>query len=447
MPTIIGVIFFCLGTYYFFWEEDGLLGLLLIASVFQASSAVDIANRGIQPYYVIATFILVRAAANLLLGRRQPKSMPKHKWLLLFGSIAISSAFILPFVFSGIPVYDAKVGIDEGGTIRPALQFGLNNVAQAGFLAWHIATAYAVLAIPFSARKVRRAYIYAFYLIVFFVAAQSIFNLAGIPFPDSLLRNNPGYGISDPSFISHGMRSPGSFAEPSFAGAFLTFYCIGFTAEYLAGKGSAARVLISLAATGVVSSSGSLLVVGLCIFALFVRYSPYRLPWYINIRRARRISLILFLAIAPLVLSLVVSSAARQLLFQYTVEKGDSSSFFNRTAADLYALQLLPQSDWIGVGLGSNRGSSMLTTLLSNVGIIGVLAFGIFYFGVFARVPKEYSFFKWAAFALLLNMCLNIPDVTFPIVWISIMLAVQFGEDRGAVRPILKGTNLTLAHI
>ncbi|HTF71750.1 MAG TPA: hypothetical protein VK638_54695 [Edaphobacter sp.] len=438
MPTIIGGIFFIFGLYYFFLKEEGLLGLLIIASVFQASSAVNIAERGIQPCYVIATFIIARAIVNYTLGVRLKKIMPKNNWLLLFGVIAVVSAFILPVIFSGIPVYDPKGGIDEGGTMRPPLRFGLNNVAQAGFLIWHIVTVYALLAIKFSAKKTYKAYIWAFYLIVIFVAAQSICQLVGIPFPDSLIRNNPGYGMSDPRFMSNGLRSPGTFAEPSFAGAFLVFYCVGFMAEYLEGKGSVARVLVSIVANGIVASSGSLFALFLCVLALFVRYFPYRIPWYINIRRTKKLALISFVVVAPMVLGLLVSSASRRILIEYTVAKGDSSSFFNRTAADLYALQLLPRTGWIGVGLGSNRGSSLITTLLSNVGIVGVLAFCMFYFGVFFKLPREYAWYRWASFALFLNMCIDVPDVTFPMFWISIMLAVQFIEDKRLIYPSLQ---------
>jgi hypothetical protein len=136
---------------------------------------------------------------------------------------------------------------------------------------------------------------------------------------------------------------------------------------------------------------------------------------------------------APAALALTFFSGYRETLMTLTVSKGDSSSFFNRTASDLYALQLLPQTHWIGVGLGSNRASSLFTTLLSNVGIVGVLAFGAFYIKLFAKLPEEHNWLKWAGYALLLNMCIGIADVTIPILWIPILLAVQFSP--AAPRP------------
>jgi hypothetical protein len=446
MPTIIGAIFFCSGLYFFLFKEDGLLGLLIISSIFEASSAINVGQRGIQPYYLVAAFIIARGFVKWALGAGPRESIPQRRWLLAFGVIGVLSAFVLPAIFAGVPIYDSKVGIDESLFIRPPLQFGLNNIGQAGFLAWHIATALAVLSIPASKKKILRAYILAFYLVLLVVVGQVACQRMGIAFPDALIRNNPGYLLSNLTMLgSSGARNPGTFTEPSYAGAFFAMYCLGFIVEYLKGKGSAARVLISLIASGMVASTTSLLVIALLAPLAILCYSPFRFPWYVNVRKTRRIALVVFLVIAPMLLILVISPEYRQLLIVLTVAKGDSSSFFNRTAADLFALQLLPQSHWIGVGLGSNRASSMLTTLLSNVGIMGVFAFGVFYIKLFGKLPEQYAWLRWAGFALLLNMCIGIADVTSPILWIPILLAIRFSREKPIEQPTQLRGNLVLA--
>jgi hypothetical protein len=440
MPTIIGVIFFCCGAYCFVLRQDGLLGLLVIASIFQAASAINIGERGIQPYYVVAAFLIARAMVNWVLGRRSRVRMPRSGWLALFGAIAIASAFILPVVFAGIPVYDPKIGIDEGLLVQPPLAFGLNNIAQAAFLVCQIATAYAVLAIGFTSNKTRRMYLWAFYLVVLIVAAQSVCQLTGVPFPKSLILNNPGYSLWDLGGGVGGTRNPGTFSEPSFAGGFLAMCCVGFLAQYLAGKGGALHLIISLVASGLVASAGSLLTISFFALALLVRYFPFRPPWHINVGRTKRLIWLALLVAAPLAFALL-SSGYRDALMTNTVSKGDSLSFINRTASDLFALQLLIRSHGMGVGLGSNRASSLLTTLLSNVGIAGTLAFGVFYFKMFAGLSKEYAWLKWAAFALVVNMCINIPDLTIPILWLPIMLAIQFSSGEKPVRRQLRGVD------
>jgi hypothetical protein len=430
MPTVIGVVFFICAAYCFLFREDSLLGLLLIATTFEAASAINIGERGIQPYYVIAMFIIARALANQMLGTRTARTLQESNWLLIFGAIAIASAFVLPVVFAGIPIYDPKIGIDEGLFIRPPLTLNLNNVAQAGYLACHIATAFALLSIKFSPTKTRRAFLWAFYIEVFFVSAESFCQLAGIQFPLSLILNNPGYALWTNAQEGYGTRNPGTFTEPSLAGAFLLLYCVGFLTQYLARNGKAIRVIISIVASGMVASSTSLFTLCLAPFVILVRYSPFRFPWYINLRQTKRIVWILFLLVTPLMLVLLFSAGYREILTVLTVSKGESGSFINRTAADLYSLQLLLQTHGLGVGLGSNRSSSLLATLLSNVGVAGTLAFGVFCFRLFVKLPEDYSWYKWAAFAFFVNIGIGVADITMPMLWCFIFLAIQFSSDK-----------------
>jgi hypothetical protein len=142
------------------------------------------------------------------------------------------------------------------------------------------------------------------------------------------------------------------------------------------------------------------------------------------------------------VLALLVSPSYRDALIGLTVSKGDTGSFVNRTASDLYGLELFVHTYGLGLGLGSNRASSLLTTLLSCVGLLGTLAFGIFYFKLFTNLPKEYAWLKWAAFALLLNMCIDISDVTFPILWLPIFLAIQVRSQGEQISPKVESHSL-----
>src|ERR1700760_4274162 len=102
MPTLIGVIFFGVSVYCFLWKEDSLFGLLIIAASLQASSAINVGERGIGPYYVVAAFIILRGACKLALGIHANLSIRHGKWLMLFGTIAVASAVVYPVVFAGI---------------------------------------------------------------------------------------------------------------------------------------------------------------------------------------------------------------------------------------------------------------------------------------------------------------------------------------------------------
>ena len=432
MPTIIGAIFFCFAAYFFFFKEDLLFGLLLISCVFEAASAINVGERGIQPYYIVAVFVIARAIVNKLFGIAGNKATPPYKWLLLFGVVAIVSAFISPIIFAGIPIYDPKIGIDDGLFIRPPLRFGLNNIIQSCYLAVHIATAFSLLAIKFSPTKTRRAFLLAFYIEVSFIFAESFCQLAGLSFPLSLVLNNPGYALWENSMEAYGTRNPGTFSEPSLAGVFLTLYCAAFLAQYFSHKGGSAKVVISLLAMGMVASTSSLFAVSLTLVALLISYPPFRAPWYINLSQAKRILWILLLIVTPFVLVLLLSSGFRAVLTTVTVTKGETGSFINRTASDLYSLQLLFQTYGIGVGLGSNRTSSFLSTSLSNIGVLGTLAFVVFCYKLVAGL-QEHVWLKWALLAFFLNMAISIADMTIPLFWCPILLALRFSlkeQDR-----------------
>lgn len=447
MPTVIGVIFFCFGMYFFFFKEDSLLGLLFIATTFEAASAINFGERGVQPYYVVAGFIILRGLVNRLLGIRLDRKIPHGKLLLIFGAIAIVSAVVLPVLFAGIPIYDRKIGIDDGLFIRPQLRLGIDNLVQPFYLACHVATVFALVSIRFSAIKTYRAYLWAFYIEVFFVSAESFCQLAGIPFPLSLVLNNPGYALWTNAQEGYGTRNPGTFSEPSLAGAFLLLYCLGFLAQYLARNGNAIRAIMALVASAMVASSTSLAILCLSPFPLLLRYSPFRFPWYIDLRQIRRIGLILFFSVVPLICILVLFSGYREVLTVLTVSKGESGSFINRTAADLYSLELLFRTYGLGVGLGSNRPSGMLAMLLSNVGIAGTGVFLVFYFRLFGGLPKEYAWFRWAALALFLNVAISISDATTPLLWMPIIFATQIGSKKAALPHAPDSHDLTPANV
>ena len=434
MPTVIGGIFFCLAVYCFLFKEEWLFGLLMLAVVFEAASAINFGDRGIQSYYIVSLFVVARGLFKWSGGAGSQRRMPQGTWLLAFAGIVVASAIVLPIVFAGIPVYDPKIGIDDGLFIRPPLTLGLNNFIQAAFLVWHIATAYALLAIKTPSDKAYRAYLWAFYIVVLIVVAESVCQLIDIPFPHSVFLNNPGYSLWGREGEVAGMRNPGTFSEPSLAGGFLAMYVLGFLAKYLSGKGDKIRVIISLAASGLVTSGGSLFTITLITPFLLLRYWPFRLPMIVNTSRMKRLAWVLVLFSVPALLLLIAPAGYTETIMTNTVSKGESSSFIDRTAADLYAIELLIRTDGLGVGMGSNRASSLITTLLSNVGLAGFLVFGVYVFRLFGRLPEEYAWLKWGAAALLLNMCMNIPDFTAPMLWFPILLAIQFSSNARLIR-------------
>ena len=60
------------------------------------------------------------------------------------------------------------------------------------------------------------------------------------------------------------------------------------------------------------------------------------------------------------------------------LEKQQSSSFAQRTGADMMAIDIAIDTGGIGIGLGSHKPNNLVMTLLSNTGIFGLLMFAVF---------------------------------------------------------------------
>ncbi len=113
----------------------------------------------------------------------------------------------------------------------------------------------------------------------------------------------------------------------------------------------------------------------------------------------------------------------------YLLNKSESMSFSSRTTADIHALKLFIESYGLGVGLGSNRPSSLVPYLLSQCGIIGTVAF--FYF-IFSILKFTYDTLKRTQYfgyffllpTILIAQLIAYPDITNPTLWQFIYIAI-----------------------
>jgi hypothetical protein len=100
-------------------------------------------------------------------------------------------------------------------------------------------------------------------------------------------------------------------------------------------------------------------------------------------------------------------------------------------------LQIFVKTHGIGIGLGSHKANSLLLTLLSNTGFIGVLLFGAFSWTLLRwkparRVPSARPFQLGLAGLLAIHLFSN-PNLSSLTLWIGMggMLALQ-ARDRTA---------------
>ena len=432
MPTLLGIIFLFLGLYFFKKKPEKLSGLLIVSSIFGAGSVVNFGKRGLQPFYLIGILLMAQRFLSWVQTSRTRRGFQGRLTMTLFAAVAILGAIILPHLFAGVPVYDPSQGIDAGLFVRPPLSFKFSNVVQSFFLIIDLAVVYiAVTAKESSDRTLEQSFDLAFYLLVSYVFVQAVFKSAGVDFfVDKLIRNNPGYYVTDLDMTPGPLRVPGTFSEPSMAGASLCMFAVGYLADILLNGRSYMKFFVSLMGTMIVLSSGSLAAMALVVPCLLLARPPYRLPWHLNLTVLKRV-LIVLAPVVLVVLTVFGVPTLREEILHFTVDKGASVSFVSRAASDLYALQLTSMTHGLGVGLGSNRPSSLLTMLLSNVGVVGSTLFFFMIARLLKNTPMSKQWARWSVVGVILAMIFGVPDCTFPVMWAGLVLCVYPSRPSG----------------
>jgi hypothetical protein len=421
MLTIQGIVFIPLALFFFFLRPRLLFPLLIVSAVFEASSVVSSGEFGIQPYYCVATLFVIRF---LVFGTPVMRFANRSfTWLWIsFVSISWISSLTFPFIFVGVPVIDPRIGMEEFILQGPTpLRFQLSNIVQPAFLTLNVLVLLASAKADLSVAKAHKAFMWSAYLIILIIFSQASCFLLGLQFPVKLLNNNPGYSIV--LLNSEQLRPGGSFTEPSVAGAVLAALFAAFLWEHFRGKRSLLKSGVTLLACLLVASTSSLLAVIIVSLVLIFAYPAVRLPWFIRLDRLKRLSV--FLISAVLFSALLFVPSLRAILLSQTQEKIGSHSALVRLGADAFSFNLVRQTYGLGVGLGSNRPSSFVAALLSQVGIGG---FALFVFAAWKTLwplRRDYRWIGMAALGLLLSMAFGVPDLSFSFLWILFALATQ----------------------
>jgi len=393
---------------------QGVLCAWMLASVFQAA-AFAIGSFYLPVSVALQLFAALLFAVNLamqrglLIGRNMAHPL---FWATLLLGYSIFSAVFFPRIFEGLYVLSPSGGIDDEIASPTPLSFSKGNVAQSLYLALNVVTLFAVATIrsEIFGRSLLKWWLISGVVAAAFSVYQKLSFQFGIYYPSDLIFSNQGYSIGNDQAEAGVNRVNAVFTEPSTAGnyfgclfAFCLFQLVGrwnwmrFTQSVLfayctyltASSIGYLEMIFALGLVGVSSAIGNrLIVVGAALGAT---------------------------AVAGVLL-------AGELIRSLTLDKVETLSFLNRTTADLMSLQLLLETSFMGAGLGSNRPSSFITYLLSNVGIAGFLLFGLLVWTI-ARSAKATGELRtqqallFSLLTLLAGKVLGIPDLNSPSLW------------------------------
>lgn len=357
-------------------------------------------------------------------------------WYTAFTLLAVVSAITLPVIFDGILVYAPKGGIDEQYFSRSILHLSAANFSQAVFLILYwVSTMYFITKkIPVPEVYFEKAYLWTGAVVLFFGYYQAISIATGIYYPKDILLNNTSYGIADEVNIGILPRIHSVFTEPSFYAMFLVGMFAWVYIKFLAESKKFMRLrwvgLLVLVAVGLFFSASTTGYVAVVLF--FGLHSIYTLFSGRN-RSHLKFVLIFIVVIFGGCVALYFFVDGFDVIFDLVLlSKGESDSSLHRLASDAFAFSILHETYYLGAGLGSNRPSSMIALLVSNVGVIGTIfalftSYMLMTRGIAARqgindlrLLSGVEATGWALVAMLISKIIAGPDLNFPPMWILI---------------------------
>jgi hypothetical protein len=447
--TAFGSLFLPLILFVFLFRRGWLLPLLVVSVVLQ-SPAVGVfhwagASYGITPFLAVSALVALDFAWRWRrgYGSAWPAPGPLRRLLLLwlvFGGVAIAGALALPWAFRGVAVISPldKAGISA--VMSPLLP-SINHLAQVVNLALILVSMFWVLQQRNDANLARRLWIgvIAAVLVSVVVGLQQRLGWNGlVPLWDTFWASNPTYDQDYRTWVGVVRRVSWPFVDPTYGSAWYAAVFGGFSAMFLAGMQRNRALLGALLA--LFALGNSLGGVGLFTLLAWAVLALCAAAWVFLIRPEWRGMLAYRLVLAALVglcLALAVHLVLRHdglIGNAGTVLRGTFDNWarhlfgVQRSHADIRAVGLLRDTWGLGVGMGSNRASSYLATLLGNTGVLGAALFltaCAYQLRLLSKVALKgraiAMFFLGSSVSALITMVVAIPDQNWPVFWILVL--------------------------
>lgn len=461
--TFMGEIVIPLSLVVFVLKPKYLLFLLLVMSVFHAASVLNGLigdfQFGVSPYYFVALCIAVKLFTSVLLRQQKLLRIDVSAKLLLrlliiFWLWSALSSFLLPNIFQGLEIYSPRLGLDAqyGGGVP--LKWTLSNLAQAIYLTLNVAVIVYALIVHqnYPIHLLIMGMKVAIVIVCMLGICQVLFSYAGLQFPYQILNSNIVYYQGYDQYMKFMRRLVCSFTEPSVAGAFLASVEVGLLSIFMQNslqKGQKILLIVflflildllmrTIATTGYVSLMLGIILLLFCYSPLSKNRQLVK-KWSIYITGVTIVFVIITItsSIFLVPVDMNVSEAIegtyltiiKQILTAF-VKNTESDSFIHRIAADIHAIKVFVSTYGFGVGLGSNRSSSLIATLLSTIGLVGTSLFIAIVFWILVNLSKLRSqdicnFTFWSLLTLMIAQFIAIPDINFPPMWVFIILAIN----------------------
>ena len=353
---------------------------LAIGGATSAGAFVTVGATSVPTFYVaalggIALFVVARLLEPGPVDAVRFRDVPGVMLLSVFFVWSLLVIGLSPLIFNGARLVSPTAKQLIAGVITSS------NIAQLSYLAIGIG----VMVVLARARNAGPEIIGLTLSLAIGLSFWRYLNIyAGVPFPDGLFDNSPGFAYIETA--SGGVaRFRGIFSEPSaIASSAIIAVAYGLARAY---RLRGARRIGPLVLAGVsiflgfFSTSTTFFVAGIVMLAIVgVTFGLGVL--------ARRMQLNAGIVIIGCVLAIAaiwVLPVVATLVGAALGDKFGSASYSERSGSDSDSYQVFIDSWGFGVGLGSGRASSILPTLLSTSGLLGTLMFAVAIVGVGIR--------------------------------------------------------------
>ncbi|MGY1684735.1 hypothetical protein ACI8AK_03995 [Geodermatophilus sp. SYSU D00867] len=393
---------------------------LALGGATPVGAAVVVGAVAVPTFYAVAIGALVGVGLRLLQsvgrggGGRMP--VPGSRSLVLLLVVGVLTTLVAPLVFSGLEV-EGPSGLDEylaAGVVTKS------NIAQIVYLVLSVGVvAYLARSRWTGPQIVGTATCLATLLSFWSYLHTSV----GLPFPEGFFDNSPGFAFIQ-TLPGGELRVRGIFSEPAglATSCLVTIAYCSSRVRRVAGLHRLRLLVVATIAVflGAVSTSTTFLVAGIALVAVAAVVATA--TFVLRASRLSRVSVGVLCACA--LAGVWVLPALANNVGQQLADKVASSSYTDRSNADGESYRVLLDTWGLGAGLGANRGSSFIATLLSTVGVAGTL---LFVSAVVALVRRSWPDrgvrpAAWALIALLVCKAVSGPDLadSSGVLWLSL---------------------------
>ncbi|MER2197197.1 hypothetical protein ABS771_17375 [Methylobacterium brachiatum] len=387
----IGIITFVIGFYCLLLGTRATTIAFIVICTLGSAAAILIGGANVQPAHLFLVFL---ALASLTWRKIANQALVAFRasepgfWLLCLVIYGIFSSYLMPRLFAGetyiVPLGSTESLITVYG-VAPLAPVS-SNTTQSIYLIGDLACFVMIFAIASTSSgfmSVANAIIIYAGANIFFGILDLLTSMTGTQEALKFIRNAQ-YTFHDEESIGDLRRIIGSWPEASaFAG--MTLSALGFTGTmWLYGRSPAITgtlaflsltfVILSTSSSGLV---GSVVVLGILYLIALMRCGTH---W--NYRFSAAMVLVAPLAVLTIALLILSNEAASAKIAEYLnvliFDKSNSESGMQRASWNAFAWDNFIDTWGLGVGLGTNRASSFVLAVLSNVGIPGAVFYILF---------------------------------------------------------------------